>query len=78
MALITTFEPIGAGARGRVHGEVECGWAIFDSGGRRYLQLDTYGSQTRAIAGKVSQTLQLDEEGARQLKKLIEQAFPGV
>ena len=78
MALITTFEPIGAAARGRVHGEVECGWAIFESGGRRYLQLDTYGSQTRAIPGKVSQTLQLDEEGARQLKKLIAQAFPGV
>jgi hypothetical protein len=78
MALITSFEPIGAAGSGRVHGEVECGWAVFESCGRRYLQLDTYGSRTRAIPGKVSQTIQVDEEGARKLKRLIAQAFPGL
>jgi hypothetical protein len=76
MALIRSFTPIGAGASGRVHGEVGCGWAIFNSHGRRYLQLETYGSPTRAIPGKVSQTIQLDEDGARELRRLIAQAFP--
>jgi hypothetical protein len=78
VALIASFEPIGAGATGRVHGEVNCGWAIFESGGQRYLQLDTYGSRTRAIPGKVSQSIQLDEMGARELVRLLAKAFPGV
>jgi len=79
MAVITNFKPIGVSARSSVHrSEVECGWAIFTTAGRTYLQLDTYGSQTRAIPGKVSQTIQVDEDAARQLKRLIERAFPGL
>ena len=41
------------------------------------LQLETYGSDDRAIPGKVSQVIQLDEAGARELKRIIERAFPG-
>lgn len=78
MALITKFEPMGASASGRVHGPVECGWAMFESGGTRYLQLDTYGSRTRAMPGKVSQSIQLDETGARELVRLLTQAFPSL
>ena len=79
MALIKSFKPIGADSRGQVHRtEVDCGWAFFTIAGRTYLQLDTYGSQARAIPGKVSQTLQLDEDAARELKRLIIQAFPGL
>jgi hypothetical protein len=78
VALIASFEPIGAGTSGRVHGEVNCGWAIFESDGRRYLQLDTYGSRTRAMPGKVSQSIQLNEEGAGELVRLLAKAFPGV
>ena len=40
------------------------------------LHLETYGSSSRAIPGKVSQSLQLDRDGARQLRDLIDQAFP--
>jgi hypothetical protein len=62
---------------GRVHPtSAECGYRAFDSGGRRFLQLDTYGSDDRAIPGKVSQSLQLDVESARQLTKILEGAFP--
>jgi hypothetical protein len=76
--LVKRFAPAGAGNRGRVHGEVECGYTAFEREGRRYLQLDTYGSNDRAIPGKVSQSIQLDEDGARELKRLIQQSFPGV
>jgi hypothetical protein len=78
MVLITSFVPAGAGNRGRVHGAVECGYSAFESGGKQYLQLDTYGSNERAIPGKVSQTIQLDESAALRLKGLIEQTFPGI
>ena len=78
VALVRTFEPSRSEARRRVHGEVDCGFATFEVGGRRYLQLDTYGSTERAIPGKTSQSLQLDESGARRLKRLIEATFPDV
>jgi hypothetical protein len=78
VALIKVFAPAGAGDRGRVHGEVECGYTAFESGGKTYLQLDTYGSSERAIPGKVSQSIQLDEEAARQLKRLLRHTFPGI
>ena len=44
--------------------------------GKRYLHLNTFGSSTRKIPGKVSQTLQLDEQGARELAEILEDAFP--
>ncbi len=37
-----------------LHGGVTCGYRWFDIAGRRILQLDTYGSDNRAIPGKVS------------------------
>ena len=73
------FQADGCECTTRIHrSEVECGWAMFTSGGRSYLQLDTYGSSSRVNPGKVSQTIQLDEEGARELKRLLSQAFPSL
>jgi hypothetical protein len=77
VALIRGFSPAGYGNRGRVHGEVDCGFTVFEVGARSYLQLDTYGSSTRAVPGKTSQSIQLDERAARELKRLIERTFPG-
>jgi hypothetical protein len=48
------------------------------SRGDRYLQLDTFGSTERQIPGKTSQSIQLNERSAAQLKILIERAFPGI
>jgi hypothetical protein len=64
--------------RNSVHEPVECGYTVFDTGGSRYLQLDTYGSPGREIPGKVSQSIQLDVESAAQLKALIEKTFPSL
>jgi hypothetical protein len=77
MALITRFEerPIGGGG---LHGAVLCGYRSFDLDGTVVLQLETYGSADRDIPGKVSQSIQLDENGARQLKGIIERSFPGI
>lgn len=62
--------------RQRVHGVVECSYTAFSEGGKHYLQLDTYGSPDRALTGKVSQSLQFDEESAKQLYELLRQTFP--
>ncbi len=75
MALITDFTRLQK-EQNRVHGVVECGYTVFDVGGARYLQLDTYGSLERQILGKVSQSIQLNAESAAQLKALIEKTFP--
>ena len=76
MALIARFEerPI---EPTRVHDDVVCGYAYADVGARRILQLETYGSRQRRIPGKVSQSIQVDEDGARALKQILERAFPG-
>lgn len=76
MALIDSFEREHK-ERQSVHGAVACRYSVFADGeGNRFLQLDTYGSADRQLPGKVSQSLQLDEQGAAALLELIRDAFP--
>jgi hypothetical protein len=77
MALITEFTELQK-ERNQVHGVVECGYSTFEVEGARYLQLDTFGSTERQIPGKTSQSIQLNERSAAQLKALIERTFPGL
>lgn len=75
MALIKKFEPVQADVQ-RLHGPVTCGFRSFVVDGRRVLQLDTYGSADRQILNKISQSVQLDVGGARELIEIIQRAFP--
>jgi hypothetical protein len=75
MALIKSFTKLQQDST-RVHDAVDCGYRVFESAGKHYLQLDTYGSRDRALPGKTSQTIQLDEFGARELTSIIRAAFP--
>lgn len=77
MALVRRFETRPIEPK-RVHDDVVCGYAVAHINGRRILQLETYGSADRKIPGKVSQSLQLDTEGARELKRILENSFPGL
>ncbi len=54
---------------------VECHYSISNIAGKRLLQLDTMGSTDRENPGKLSQTLQMDENGARQLIALLKAEF---
>src|SRR4051812_19560559 len=66
MALITSFEHRpDAGMNYR--SEVRCGYSVGHVGQTKILHLETYGSASRAIPGKVSQSVELDEEAARAL-----------
>jgi hypothetical protein len=54
---------------------VECHYSVSGSGGTKLLQLDTFGSKDRENPGKQSQTLQIDEAGARILIELLRAEF---
>lgn len=56
------------------HTEVNCTYAIVvEDDGRRYLQVDTYGSTTREILEKKSQTIRFSPEAIAQLKTILDQ-----
>ena len=71
MALVKKFQRTNM-SRNTVHGEVDCTYTTFERNGKRFLQLDTYGSLNREFVGKKSQSLQFGEEALRQLKSIIE------
>lgn len=55
-----------------IHSEVDCTYSIISSpDGSKSLQLDTYGSKTRKIPGKKSQSLRFDNGALSALKKII-------
>ena len=78
MARVEKFETV-TKERQRVHDLVACGVSVFQGcDGKRYLQLGTYGRDTRKLVGDSSQSFQLDEEAACELKRLLERTFPGI
>lgn len=75
MALIENFQEVRID-RQTVHEPVRCGWRVFTVNGETILQLDTYGSADRKVLGKVSQSIQLNRQAARDLLGILERAFP--
>jgi hypothetical protein len=59
--------------RNAVHEPVtDATYSVFqDSDGRAYLQIDTYGSTTRKLVGKKSQSMQFGPEALRQLREIL-------
>jgi len=58
------------------HKDVDCTYSVVtDERGRRYLQIDTYGSTDRKMPGKKSQPIRFAPEAIKQLKTLIQQHF---
>ncbi len=57
------------------HTEVECTYAIVTEDGEKYLQVDTYGSRTRQMRGKKSQSIRFSREALEQIRTLIGTEF---
>ena len=77
MARIRSFSP--SGQRLSSHAtEVDCEYAVIGEGRTRLLHLTTFGSDNRASERKSSQSIQLDEERARELVDIIIKAFPEI
>ncbi len=75
MAVVRRLEQLTL-ERDTVHSEVDCTYSIvMDDQGRRYLQVDTYGSTERQIPGKKSQSIRFAPEAIEELKRLLAQHF---
>lgn len=75
MALVKEIKRIHK-LRGSVHKPVECTYFTFNNyKGEKYLILDTYGSEDRQIKNKVSQTIQLNKESAKQLFNILKTEY---
>ena len=75
MALINSFTEK-TPERDTRHSDADATWHIGGAGAGKYLQIDTYGSPDRMMAGKVSQSIRLDARAAAELRVLIDRAFP--
>ena len=54
------------------HKPVQCTYSVItDSEGKRYLQLDTYGSTERKIKGKKSQSIRFSREAISKLSQIL-------
>jgi hypothetical protein len=76
MAVVTGFDRQNMQRAKRHPTETECAWATFEDGGRRYLQIQSSGSKKRRTSGGVTQTYQFDRDGAAQLMRILQLAFP--
>jgi hypothetical protein len=70
VALVTKLEEKKGGLHG-AHLLVECTYEVVEIDGQRLLQLDTYGSTSRKLRGKKSQTIRFAPEALAQLKELL-------
>ena len=58
-----------------VHEKVRATYTVFEKDGHKYIQIDTYGKDDRENPEKISQSLQLDEETAKFLVRLLIKEF---
>lgn len=75
MALVKTPENLSM-ERNSVHDEVSATYTIFqNAAGQQFLQIDTYGSASRQMPNKKTQTLQFGPEGVAQLREILQTRF---
>ncbi len=71
MALVKKLEKIQL-ERYAPHKEVKSTFSIIsEMDGRKYLQIDTYGSKERVCEGKKSQSIRFAPEAINQLKEIL-------
>lgn len=52
--------------------EVEATYSVFEKEGEKFLQIETYGRDSRELKGKPSQIIQVNKASAEALIKLLE------
>ncbi len=75
MALIRKFSKLES-ERTSLHEEIEARYTVFERDGQGFVQINTYGTLGREMPGKVSQSIQLDQQGAEALIGILRKAFP--
>jgi hypothetical protein len=78
MAFVSQFDRTSKD-RPKVHKPTRATYFSFiGSTDKRYFVLETYGSDNREFPEKVSQSIQLDQEGASHLIKILRAEFPNL
>lgn len=58
-----------------VHAEVECTYSVFENSGKKYFQIDTYGTEQRQVKNQPSQKIQFDRDFAIKLVDILKTEF---
>jgi len=74
MPRITTLEKIEMN-RNNEQDEIHATYCIFEKNGKKYFQINTYGSQNREYVGQSSQNIQFDGKFAKELVSLLISEF---
>ena len=61
--------------RNAIHEKVCATYSTFDRDGKHYVQIDTYGRGDRVVPGKISQSLQFDEDSAKYFFDLLKKEY---
>ena len=61
--------------RNTIHEKVYTTYSTFDNDGKHYVQIDTYGRNEREQPGKISQSIQLDEQSAKYIFDLLKKEY---
>lgn len=70
MAFVTSLEQDDRDVKSVHPTTLVCKYAVRETDGRKILQLNSYGSNSRDMPDKLSQTLQFGEEAAAQLYRV--------
>jgi hypothetical protein len=73
MAYIKRFQPKGLASRKTSHKESNAAYSTFEHDGRKFIQFVSYGHGRAPL--KITQTIQLDRDGAFDLYTILKQAF---
>lgn len=74
MALIASLEE-GRLQNIKLHEAIPAIYFCHEVDGRKLFQINTMGRKTRDIPGKVSQSIQLDQDTAKQLVEILTRHF---
>lgn len=58
-------------SRNTIHDKVHTTYTIFEDGGEKYVQIDTYGRLGRESPEKISQSIQINRQTAKFLVDLL-------
>lgn len=62
-------------SRNTIHDKVHTTYTIFEDGGEKYVQIDTYGRLGRESPEKISQSIQINRQTAKFLVDLLKEEF---
>ena len=72
MAIVNKLEHIVLD-RDSKHTTVDCTYSVIENDDGRFLQIDTYGSNTRQETGKKSQSIRFSPQAILQLKNILKE-----